>query len=230
MRKTLRALAHLLDYPSETLKAHIAEVRKAIEGEACLSAGNIAHLEPLLQKFERAPLLDLQMRYSALFDNSRALSLHFFEHIHGENAERGQAMINLGEEYIERGYLMTRDELPDFIPMFLEFISCLPVDEARDWLSQPAHVFAVLKQRLDERESEYAGLFHLLLCLADEKPDPQAIRELLARGQESENASVDDSWEEEPVTFMAAHHNKPVSSIVAKLKAAGKLIMTSRDN
>ncbi|SEA50033.1 nitrate reductase molybdenum cofactor assembly chaperone [Microbulbifer marinus] len=230
MRRTLRALAQLLDYPSETLRAHITEVREAIKTEAFLSPGSFAQLEPLLQRFESASLLDLQIHYSELFDNSRALSLHFFEHIHGEGRERGQAMIDLGEEYVERGFLMTREELPDFMPMFLEFVSCLSMDEARDWLSQPAHVFAALKQRLEERQSDYAGLFHVLLCLADEQPDPQAVRELLARDQESENASVDDTWEEQPVTFMAAHQNRPASGIVAKLKAAGKLIITSSDN
>ncbi|WP_295801898.1 nitrate reductase molybdenum cofactor assembly chaperone [uncultured Microbulbifer sp.] len=230
MKRTLRALALLMDYPSETLKAHIAEVRDALDSEASLPAASRTYLAPLLDKFEHLPLLELQIDYSGLFDNSRALSLHFFEHIHGESRDRGQAMIDLGEAYIERGFLMTREELPDFIPMFLEFVSCLSEDEARDWLSRPSHVFAALLQRLEECQSEYAAIFHGLLTMAGEKPDPESVRELVERGRASETKSVDEDWEEEPVTFMASTQGRPVSGVVEKLKAAGKLIMSSSDN
>nr|WP_010131911.1 nitrate reductase molybdenum cofactor assembly chaperone [Microbulbifer agarilyticus] len=229
MKRTLRALALLLDYPSESLKTHIAEVREALETEGFLRPDSLAALKRLLDNFEVLPLLELQMNYSELFDNSRALSLHFFEHIHGESRDRGQAMLDLGEEYVERGCYIERDELPDFIPMFLEFTSCLPVSEAQDWLAQPAHVFAALLERLEDRKSEYAGIFSALLTLAQEKPDPDAVRELVERSKASEESSIDDVWEEEQVTFMASQPTKPVNTIVERLKAAGKLIMSSSD-
>ncbi|MCA0899184.1 nitrate reductase molybdenum cofactor assembly chaperone [Microbulbifer agarilyticus] len=229
MIRTLRALALLLDYPSESLKTHFSEVREALETEGFLKPESLAKLRPLMDNFEVLPLLELQMNYSELFDNSRALSLHFFEHIHGESRDRGQAMLDLGEEYIERGFYIERDELPDFIPMFLEFTSCLTIDEARDWLSQPSHVFAALKERLQERDAEYAGIFDALLTLIQEKPDPEAVRELVERAKASEKTSIDEVWEEEQVTFMASQPHKPVNKIVDRLKAAGKLIVSSSD-
>ena len=229
MKHTLRALALLLDYPSESLIAHIKEVREALESEGFLTPQSLVQLKNLLDNFESLPLLELQMRYSEVFDNSRAISLHFFEHIHGESRDRGQAMIDLGEEYLAHGFYIERDELPDFIPMFLEFTSCLPVDEARDWLSQPAHVFAALKERLEERDSEYAGIFQVLLNLVVEKPDPDAVRELVARAKASDQTPLDEIWEEEPVTFMASQPRRPINGMVERLKAAGKLIMSSSD-
>lgn len=222
-------MALLLDYPGESLQAHIAVIRGALEAEPRLSSRACALLDPLLRNFEQKPLLELQATYSDLFDSSRTLSLHFFEHIHGESRERGQAMIDLGEQYIEHGCFMRHDELPDYIPIFLEFVSCLSTEEARDWLSQPAHVFAALAQRLDERQSAYAGVFHLLLHLAGEKPDPQSVRELLAQSRQAQEASVEDDWEEEPVTFVAPRQKTPAGGVITRLKAAGKLIISSRD-
>src|SRR3546814_8796969 len=92
----------------------------------------------------------LQTEYSEFFDRSRSLSLHLFEHIHGDSRERGHAMIDLVEQYVEAGFYLDSTELPDFVPVFLEFASCLDPDAARDMLAQPAHVFAVLAERLDQ--------------------------------------------------------------------------------
>src|SRR5690606_25545130 len=151
MKMTLRALAALLSYPSAELQAHIGEIREALFAEAALSADALRRLQPLLAHLEREDLLDLQAEYCDLFDRSRKFSLHLFEHVHGESRERGQAMIDLGQEYVDRGYLMTSEELPDFIPVFLEFLSCQSRAEASDWLEQPAHVFAALAERLSDR-------------------------------------------------------------------------------
>src|SRR3546814_4523708 len=89
----------------------------------------------------------LQAEYSEFFDRSRSLSLHLFEHIHGDSRERGPAMIDLVEQYVEAGFYLDSTELPDFVPVFLEFASCLDPDAARDMLAQPAHVFDVLAER-----------------------------------------------------------------------------------
>ncbi|GAA5523671.1 nitrate reductase molybdenum cofactor assembly chaperone NarJ [Microbulbifer aestuariivivens] len=230
MKRILRAIALLLDYPSEELKTHISEVREDLNSDPSLSAKERAMLEPLLVSFERDTLLELQVTYSDVFDSSRTMSLNLFEHIHGDNSERGQAMLDLGEEYMQQGYYMQRNELPDYIPMFLEFVSCLPDADARDWLSQPAHVFAVLAQRLDEHKSAYAGLFHLLLKFAGIKPDAKAVQELIARHKKAEEKSIDEEWEEEPITFMATPPKTRTSGIVDRLKAAGKLISSSSDS
>src|SRR5690606_28340573 len=118
------------------------------------------------------------------------LSLHLFEHVHGDSRERGQAMIDLGQQYIDRGFVMRAAELPDFLPMFLEFLSCLPPDEAREWLSEPAHVLAVLEQRLSERDSSYAAVFGALVALPAAKPDPEAVAELRERTKGEDDKSI----------------------------------------
>jgi nitrate reductase delta subunit len=224
MKLTLRALAALLAYPSEALQAHIGEVRDAILGEAVLPRKTRRRLDPLLESFETEDLLDLQAGYSELFDRSRSLSLHLFEHVHGDSRERGQAMIDLGKQYAESGFLLEASELPDFVPVFLEYASCLSAAEARDALGQPAHVFAALAERLDKRGSPYAGIFHGLVALAGVRPDAGAIAELSENTPEQDPAEVDAEWEEAPVSFSSggAHEMGGPTGFVAKIRASNR--------
>jgi nitrate reductase molybdenum cofactor assembly chaperone NarJ/NarW len=223
MRLTLRALAALLSYPSAELQAHIGEIRAALAAERVLPRASMRRLEPLLRSFETEELLDLQSEYSDLFDRSRSLSLHLFEHVHGDSRERGQAMIDLGQQYIDRGFLLASPELPDFVPVFVEFASCLPPGETREMLGEPAHVFAALEERLVKRGSPYAAIFGALVAVAGAKPDAEALAELEARAPSDDLAKIDEEWEEKPVTFTRpAHEMGGPTGFVAKIRAAGK--------
>lgn len=224
MRAPLRALAALLGYPSAELVAHAGDVRRALREDGILSTPALSGLEPLLASLECDDLLDLQAAYSELFDRSRKLSLHLFEHVHGDSRERGQAMIDLGQQYAQSGFLLDTSELPDFVPVFLEYASCLPADEARETLAQPAHVFAALAERLDGRQSPYAGIFHALVALAQVRPDPDALAELEERTPTDDPAKIDEEWEEAPVTFLGsgAHEMGGPTGVVAKIRASNR--------
>lgn len=220
MKRTLRAQAALLAYPSPELQAHICEIRDALVSEKVLPRTAMRRLEPLLARLERQDLLEAQSDYTELFDRSRALSLHLFEHVHGESRERGQAMIDLGRQYIDRGYLLETHELPDFISVFLEFASCLPAAEARELLGEPAHVFAALEQRLNERSSDYAAVFGALQAIAAVQPDTLALEELQRNAPSDDPDRIDEEWEEKPVTFTEPHDMGGPTGIVARIRAA----------
>ncbi len=224
MKKTLRALAALLGYPSAELKENIGALRSALREEAVLAQPVLDALEPLLREFERKDLLDLQAAYSELFDRSRSLSLNLFEHVHGESKERGQAMIDLGQQYLEAGFFLESAELPDFIPVFLEYSSCLPVTEARAMVGRPAHVFAALAERLDERKAPQAAIFHALIAASGAKPDVEALADLKARLPEEDPSKIDEEWEEVPVTFNSggAHQMGGPTGFTAKIRAANR--------
>ncbi len=225
MKLTLRTLAVLLAYPSEELKAHLGELREAIAGESILPRNARRRVEPLLESFETEDLIDLQARYSELFDRSRSLSLHLFEHVHGDSRERGQAMIDLGKQYLESGFYLEANELPDFIPVFLEYASCLPAGGARETLSQPAHVFAALAERLDQRGSPYGGIFHALVALAGIRPDSAALAELQENEPDEDPARIDEEWEEAPVSFGGAVHEMGgPTGVVAKIRASNRAV------
>ena len=226
MKMTLRAFAVLLGYPSAELQANIRDVREAIASERVLPGTELRRLEPLLARIEGADLLDIQSDYSELFDRSRSLSLHLFEHVHGDGRERGQAMIDLGQQYLEAGFFLDSTELPDFVPVFLEFASCLPPAEASEMLGQPAHVFAALAERLDKRESLYAAIFHGLVALVGVRPDAEALAELQEKAPEEDPSKIDEEWEEAPVSFSsgAVHEMGGPTGFVAKIRAANRPI------
>ena len=115
------------------------ELRAAIEVEGLVPAAVRRQLDDLLNDIAGGDLYDLQERYVLLFDRTRSLSLHLFEHVHGESRDRGQAMVDLLTMYEERGLAAVKNELPDFLPLFLEFLATLPQARRRcELLSHPA--------------------------------------------------------------------------------------------
>lgn len=223
MSLTLRSLAALLGYPSAELVAAVPEVRAALADEAALSADGLAALAPLLESLSTQDLFDLQASYSELFDSTRRLSLHLFEHVHGDSKERGQAMSDLGSEYIRHGLEMTTNELPDYIPLFLEFTAQLPPQDARDWLRQPIEVLTVLADRLSERGTSYAAIPAALVELADANPDAERLEEIGKAFAEDEQKSVDELWEEAPVSFgTAAFDNGGPTGVIARIRASNR--------
>jgi nitrate reductase delta subunit len=197
--RTLRALATLLAYPGPELRAALGEIRALLQADPRIRRGRLGLL---LEELGRDELHALQERYVALFDRARALSLHLFEHVHGESRDRGQAMIDLLETYARRGYAMQGNELPDYLPAFLEFASLVGREEARGLLGEASGILRTLGDRLAERGSLYAELFAALLELAGEPGLTKRIAPVRRAGEEGSPTAIDRAWMEEPVTFM----------------------------
>jgi nitrate reductase delta subunit len=197
--RTFRALSALLAYPTEDLSPAIPEIAAAIEAEGLISVEAREQLRPLLADLGTLDLYDLQERYVDLFDKTRRHSLHLFEHIHGESRDRGQAMVDLLEHYQRGGLLIAANELPDFIPLFLEFLSARPLEEARGLLKETAHIFSLLEERLVKRTGGYAALFTAALSIINETA---VIADTVEINDEPDDlASIDAAWEETAVTF-----------------------------
>ena len=169
---TLRVLAALLGYPDETMRAHLAEMRGILRDECALSAARQGELQALIGSLERNDPLDIEADYVQLFDRGRATSLHLFEHVHGDSRDRGPAMIDLAQTYEKAGLYLASDELPDYLPVVLEFVSTQPAREACTFLGEIAHIVNALFNALRQRESAYASVFGALLELAGEKAQP----------------------------------------------------------
>lgn len=200
---SLKVLSLLLSYPSEELKAGAGELRAALAHEAVLSAAARGALEPLFRELENEDILDLQGAYVDLFDRTRSLSLHIFEHVHGESRERGQAMIDLRATYADEGLLMVSDELPDYLPAFFEFAALLPLKEARRALGEPVHVLEALYERLRDRGSSYAAILRAAMEFSGARSNAEMLSELRAKPdpRADDFDAVDKSWEEAPVKF-----------------------------
>ncbi len=203
MSITFKVLSVLLNYPTAELQQAIPEMRMVLEAEKLLPRTEARALSRLIDEFETGELYDLQERYVLLFDRTRSLSLHMFEHVHGESRDRGQAMVDLQAMYLEKGLEPGSSELPDFLPLFLEFLSMLPRAKAYDLLGQPAHILAAIAERLRKRQSAYEAAFRALVALAKDKPKGEAVAAALQAPDVDPNdlAALDAAWEDEEVRF-----------------------------
>lgn len=217
-RLTLKSCSALLSYPSAELKEAIPDIRAALIGEEALSIQRLAALEPLLVLLESADLLDLQADYGQLFDTSRRLALNLFEHVHGDSKDRGQAMLDLNQHYLDHGFLPVGNELPDYLPLFLEFASTLDPADARALLAEPASVLQALAERLTLRESPYAAVLEALVILAGATPDRTRITEMDRELAKDDGKTIDELWEETPVSFSSTPHDNP-TGLIAKIRA-----------
>ena len=194
---TYRVLARLLSYPEDDLTDAIRECRDILAQEAVLTGERLQSLARLMDEIEIDDVLDLQERYVGLFDRVRSLSLHLFEHVHGDSRDRGTAMVDLIDLYRKHGLEATPRELPDHLPLFLEFLSTLPSDASRPLLADTAHILAAIRDRLGARGSSYAGVFDALLFLAGTDVAPKPVED---SGEDSFEA-LDRAWEDTPVIF-----------------------------
>jgi nitrate reductase molybdenum cofactor assembly chaperone NarJ/NarW len=220
MTRTFKALSALLTYPTQEMQQAVPEITAAIDQEALLPAPVRRQLNVLLNEIATGDLYDLQERYVLLFDRTRSLSLHLFEHVHGESRDRGQAMIDLKSQYEKAGLEIGTTELPDFLPLFLEFLSTQPRADAYELLSQPAHILSAFAERLRKRQSAYESVFRALVALAAAKPKSEAISALLAEPDPdaTDLAALDAAWEDEPVNF-GPTANSCKDGLIEKIRA-----------
>lgn len=199
---TLRIIARLMAYPEQALLDSLPEMIAALREEKRLPPPLLARLEKLMTALATQNLFDLQEHYVTLFDRGRALSLHLFEHVHGESRDRGQAMVDLLELYRAGGLELAARELPDYLPLMLEYLSTRPHPEAQELLGDAMAVIVLLGARLAERGSDYALLFEALEALAGSPAGAEQLRRMAAtEGPDETIEKMDEIWAEEAITF-----------------------------
>jgi len=203
MDRTFKSISLILSYPTTELQNAISEISAVLMSDPRLTSANRRALAPLLNELEQNDIYDLQERYVGLFDRSRTLSLNLFEHVHGESRDRGSAMVSLVETYRDAGFDPVTIELPDHLPVLLEFLSTRPLAEAQDTLADAGHILEAIEQRLQGRDSPYAPVFASLLQLSGAKVDQEAVAELLKEPETDPEdlEALDRVWEESEVRF-----------------------------
>lgn len=203
MIATYKVLSAALSYPTAEFQHHARQLLIALNAEMLLPPRHRAAVGMLIEDIAAADLLEAQSRYVDLFDRTRSLSLHLFEHVHGESRDRGQAMVSLLERYQQAGLDVAGQELPDYIPLFLEFLSTLSPAEARSNLAEPAHILAALGERLRKRDSAYGAVLEALATLSQVAPNQELLDMLrqVPSDDPTDLAALDRAWEETEVRF-----------------------------
>jgi nitrate reductase delta subunit len=187
MAHTLRALAWLLRYPDAELRAAAGALGAALRDEGALAASRLAELDALVRRLAAAPGLRVEAEYVELFDRGRRTALHLFEHVHGDSRDRGPAMVDLAQTYDRAGLQLVPGELPDYLPVVLEFASTQPPAQAREFLRETAHIVQAIFSALLERQSPYASVLAAVLDLAGERAQKVEV---------AAEPAIDDSWAE----------------------------------
>ena len=186
----LRALSRLLQYPDLELMEHLPEVAAALYEMPKLSKKVHLGLMEFVNNLEASDLIDSQENYVECFDRGRATSLHLFEHVHGDSSERGQAMVDLLQTYKEGGLQLSANELPDHLSIILEFASTLPLDQAKQFVGEMAHILNAVYSTLVARNNRYAWLIAAVIEFSGEKFKVVELK--------IEEESMDEEWAEPP--------------------------------
>lgn len=243
MDRTLKSLSLILSYPTRELQETIPEISGVLSSDQRLTTDLLDALRPLFDALQTRDIYDLEEQYVMLFDRSRALSLNLFEHVHGESRDRGGAMVSLLETYRAGGFEPATTELPDHLPVLLEFLATRPAGEAQPILADAAHIFEALNVRLNRRESSYGAVFATLKQLAGIGGDACAHKAALAELLEQPDIcpddldALDEVWEESEVRFgpdpnggcpqareMLAQMDVPINSASGPIMARGARI------
>lgn len=192
----LRALAALLSYPREEIRQALPEIAEVIRSSRLIAKRQQQDLLELVEVLGAGDLLETEARYVDVFDRGRSTSLNLFEHLHGDGRERGDAMVELMELYRRAGFELSTPELPDFLPVVLEYLSCRNLAEAQALLSDCAHILERLGRALIARRSPYAAVPQALLTLAGERP----VDVIAVAPADDPPETMDEQWAE-PAAF-----------------------------
>ena len=201
--RALHLLSLLLQYPTRDLQAVAGEIRQRLADDPALPRDAAQRLHPLLTRLAASDIYAAEESYVETFDRGRAHSLHLFEHVHGESRDRGQAMVDLRQRYLDAGLEPEGNELPDYLPLYLDYCSTLTEPEARDALAEPGVVLVALAARLTERGSDYAPLFALLCDIAGVEMSEEAKAALSPPDDPEDLEALDAQWAEEEIRFAA---------------------------
>ena len=160
-RFLLKMLSILLQYPDDEIIISLGELKEAVQEmsqveqrKRCLN---------FLHYLGNNPLFHLQGNYTAAFDFNPATSLNLTYHKWGDARERGNALLGFHQLYATGGYDITSCELPDYLPMLLEFLSINHQECDFSFLGQYWVELKAIGALLEESGSPYGALFEIVL-------------------------------------------------------------------
>jgi len=163
---SLRLVSVLLQYPDEALLGRLEELA-TIAGDVCLEAFRPAVLTFIVELGQMVPL-QIQERYTALFDLDPTTTLNVTYQMYGDNEKRAAVLAQLQHCYEQAGWERMTGELPDYLPMMLEFLSICSHSEHTGPAWQCLQRIQPLVDGLARRAPAYATLLQPIVRIADQ--------------------------------------------------------------
>lgn len=160
-------LSRMLQYPDESYLQGLPQLEAA--------AGRLPRGEPRVafEKFmchlRAQNPFQLQERYTAAFDLNPATTLNMTYHIWGDGEKRAGALTRLRQIYHDAGYETTTGELPDYLPLMLEFVSIFPAARHIGLIQQCLKALETVVARLRQIVPPYAELLQPLIGICNDQ-------------------------------------------------------------
>lgn len=156
-QQSFELISLLLGYPTIELSNTIQYMAKTPQ-----RVRRVPRLDAVITTFARTisplPLADWQALYVQTFDLTPATSLHLTWHIFGDSPRQGRALAAINEVYRDAGFNPVPGELPDYLPMLLEFMAVAPTWATECLAKKFGNTIAYLAAHLDNQDNPYTPL------------------------------------------------------------------------
>ena len=160
--QVFNVLARLIDYPDNELMENLDSVIEFVEESAEIETDEKKTIMEFISWMRVHTATGMQQTYVETFDMVPEHDLHLTHHIFGDDNGRGPALIDLSEHFKGEGLEVKDGEIPDFLPLILEYVSTLDDMESRVFLGDAKKIIKVIADNLDEAESPYSKLIRIV--------------------------------------------------------------------
>jgi nitrate reductase delta subunit len=183
LRRLLAAGSLLLSYPDASTVERLALVREHLAG---LPHGSAAAMTRFVDWLDATEVLAAQAHYVEIFDRRRKACLYLTYYLNGDTRGRGMALVGFKDGYQKVGFTIGSGELPDYLPVVLEFGAVGDLDAALEVLGRYRAGLELLHHSLDGFASPYADVVAALLPVVPVGIDGPKAAELAASGPPTE--------------------------------------------
>ena len=187
----LRLCSLLLQYPDAELAAARPVLTTTVEGLPPSPAAE--HLAAFTAWFTGQEPEALERHYVEMFDLRRKSSLYLTYYLHGDTRRRGMALLTLAQRYRAAGWDTDGGELPDHLPVVLEFAALAGPRAGEAPLRRHRRGLELIHRSLTDAGSPYRHVPAALLTLLPPptEADLRAVAELAAQGPPDEDVGLD---------------------------------------
>ena len=178
----------LLQYPTVALFDGIS----TLEAEtARLPRPAAVPLGRFLDWLEGTAPSEVAQHYVATFDLRRRCALYLTYYRYGDTRKRGMAMLAFKAAYRGAGFELADNELPDYLPLVLDFAALHPAGEKL--LRTHRRDLELLLRGLRNADSPYASVLEAVCALmpAMRKPELAAVAKAWADGPPAEDVGLE---------------------------------------
>ncbi len=155
-------LSKLIDYPSDELMENLGSVIEFVSDSSEINDTEKKTIMEFIAWMRVHTTTGIQQSYVETFDMVPEHDLHLTHHIFGDDNGRGPALIDLSEHFKGEGLELEDGEIPDFLPLILEYVSTLDDMESRVFLGDAKKIIKIIADNLDEAESPYSKLIRIV--------------------------------------------------------------------